>query len=202
MVRFFVATTNTGKLRDFAAASAGAEIELAPLPGLHEIPPPAEDEATFEGNARVKALFYSQFAPGALVLADDSGLEVDALRGAPGVRSARYAEDAGYGTAALTLDERNNLCLAEALRDVPEPHRRARYRCVLVAARDGAVVAVGTGTVEGRIAATASGSGGFGYDPWFVPDGEERSMAALEPAVRLRLSHRGRALADLLAKWA
>src|ERR1700738_3682397 len=107
-VRFLVASTNAGKLRDFEYALGGSKgaggldgiagnggFDLAPLPGLGAIAAPAEDEASFAENARVKAIYYSRFAPGEMVLADDSGLEVDALGGAPGVRSARYAEDCG-----------------------------------------------------------------------------------------------------------
>src|ERR1700726_3388154 len=98
-VRFWVASTNAGKLRDFEHALGLAEhagFEIAPLPGLRELAAPAEDVDSFAGNARVKAIYFSQFAPGQLVLADDSGLEVDALHGAPGVRSARYAEDCNF----------------------------------------------------------------------------------------------------------
>ena len=206
-LRFLVATTNPGKLRDFAFAAALAEgdVELQPLPELREIAAPAEDEATFEGHARTKAIYYSQFAPGEVVLADDSGLEVDALHGAPGVRSARYAEDCGFdgdaglsGDARLSVDARNNLCLLAALRDVEEERIDARYRCVLVAARDGAVVATGDGVVAGKILRVAQGSGGFGYDPYFLPEGSSESMAELAPEIRMKLSHRGRALGNLL----
>lgn len=205
MTRMFVATTNAGKLRDFAAAltlpADGEGIELLPLPGLKEIAAPAEDEETFAGNARVKALYYSRFAPGELVLADDSGLEVDALKGAPGVRSARYAEDSSFaGESQMSTDERNNACLFDALNGVAEDKRGARYRCALVAVRDGAVVAEGDGTVEGLIVLNARGDGGFGYDPYFVPEGESGTMAELELEARMKLSHRGRALKDLLEK--
>ena len=195
-MRLLVATTNTGKLRDFAMA-AGAWVEIEPMPGLDAIAAPAEDEDSFEGNARIKAIYYSKFAPGEIVIADDSGLEVNALDGAPGVRSARYAEDSGLVLDA-PVDVRNNVCLMESLRDVAVTDRQARYRCSLVAARDGLVLAVGEGAVEGRILDEAQGSGGFGYDPYFVPEGEVRSMAQLDPELRLRLSHRGRALRDLL----
>jgi len=207
-LRLWVATTNAGKLRDFAAALSSDDgasnlppIELFPLPGLKEIDAPEENEDTFEGNARVKALSYSRFAPGELVLADDSGLEVDALGGAPGVRSARYAEDMGFaGDAGLTVDERNNACLIEALASVAGSKRSGRYRCVLVAAQDGIVVATGNGTVEGSILSTPRGQDGFGYDPYFVPEGQSATMAELELATRMKLSHRGRALRDLLDK--
>src|SRR6185312_12360691 len=106
----YIATTNPGKLRDFAAA-ANHTITIEPLPGLKEIPAPPEDEPTFEGNARLKAIYYSRLVPGKIILADDSGLEVDALNGAPGVRSARYAEDSNFpAPSGVGTDERNNLC--------------------------------------------------------------------------------------------
>jgi XTP/dITP diphosphohydrolase len=197
-MRLLVATTNAGKLRDFEVA-AGSLIEMEPLPGLGSIAAPDEDEDTFEGNARIKAIYYSKFAPGEIVIADDSGLEVDALNGGPGVRSARYAEDCGFVLDAST-DERNNLCLMAALRDVSTGARAGRYRCSLSAARDGIVLAMGIGSVEGTILKEPQGSGGFGYDPYFLPEGETLSMAQLDPERRMSLSHRGRALKDLLTK--
>jgi XTP/dITP diphosphohydrolase len=196
--RLFIASTNAGKLRDFAVAADG-RVTIEPLPGLGSIAAPDEDEDTFEGNARIKAIYYSSFAPDEIVIADDSGLEVDALGGAPGVRSARYAEDCGFVLEA-SLDERNNQCLVAAMRDVRPDQRLGRYRCALAAARDGIVWAMGAGAVEGKIVDAPQGSGGFGYDPYFVPQGESVSMAELDVAKRMKLSHRGRALSDLLAK--
>src|SRR5271168_1779759 len=115
----YIATTNPGKLRDFAAA-ASPEITLTPLPGLKEIPAPAEDEPTFEGNARLKAIFYSHHAPNEIAITDDSDLEVDALHGAPGVRSARYAEDHHFNDPPnASIDERNNHLLISNLTDIP-----------------------------------------------------------------------------------
>jgi len=196
--RLFVASTNAGKLRDFAVA-AGSRIKIEPLPGLGAIAAPDEDEDSFEGNARIKAVYYSSFAPDEIVIADDSGLELDALGGAPGVRSARYAEDCGFVLDA-SVDERNNACLIAALRDVPADSRVGRYRCALAAARGGVVLARGEGAVEGKILEAPQGSGGFGYDPYFVPQGESLSMAELDVVKRMKLSHRGRALSDLMAK--
>src|ERR1700677_4918120 len=107
MTNLYIATSNPGKLRDFVAA-ASQHITIAPLPGLKEIPAPPEDEPTFEGNAVLKAIYYSRRAPGEIVIADDSGLEVDALHGAPGVRSARYADDQHFpGPPSATVDELN-----------------------------------------------------------------------------------------------
>ena len=194
IVRLYVATTNAGKLRDFEVASGG-RVRLHPLPGLKEIPAPAEDELTFEGNAAVKAKYYSLLAPGELVVADDSGLEIDALHGAPGVRSARYAEDMGF-TEGDTLDARNNLCLLAAL--AGKPHRQGRYRCALAAARDGVVLWSADGSLEGSLLEAPRGTGGFGYDPLFLLAELDRTMAELTPEERIGLSHRGKALAALL----
>lgn len=201
----YVATSNPGKLRDFATAAANtgiaAQIAILPLPGLSEIPAPEEDQPTFSGNAILKARFYSLHAPGEIVLADDSGLEVDALDGAPGVRSARYADDLSFpGLPGQNLDSRNNLCLLDALGSTPEARRSARYHCVLAAARDGEVLHTADGTVEGRILFAPQGTDGFGYDPLFYLPEHGCTMAELEPATRLGLSHRGRALAALLPK--
>ena len=118
----------------------------------------------------LKAVYYSRFAPGELVLADDSGLEVDALNGAPGVRSARFAADAGLvdsPDANDNTDVWNNMVLLQRLAGVPPPQRTARYRCVLVAARDGQLVHTAEGAVEGLILEAPRGTGGFGYDPLF-----------------------------------
>jgi XTP/dITP diphosphohydrolase len=193
----YVATTNPGKLRDFAAA-ADPRITLLPLPGLKDLDAPAEDEPTFEGNARIKAIYYSEHMPGEIVMADDSGLEVDALDGAPGVRSARYADDEAFAPeASLSLDERNNLCLLQALKAIPQDQRRGRYHCVLAAARDGQVLAIGSGTVEGSVLTTARGTQGFGYDPLFLIPEFEKTMAELDTKTKLTISHRGRAFTAL-----
>ncbi|HMG03804.1 MAG TPA: non-canonical purine NTP pyrophosphatase, partial [Edaphobacter sp.] len=133
------------------------------------------------------------------VLADDSGLEVDALQGAPGVRSARYAEDSGFAQDAdLALDQRNNQYLLRALDAVPEANRQGRYRCVLAAARDGNVIATAEGTVEGTILSSPRGAGGFGYDPLFLLSELGKTMAEIDLTTRLSVSHRGRALQALL----
>ncbi len=193
----YVATTNPGKLRDFAAA-ADSRITLLPLPRLNEMEAPAEDEPAFEGNARVKAIYYSQHIPGEIVLADDSGLEVDALNGAPGVRSARYADDLGFMTTSpLPVDERNNLCLLHALEPIPNDQHQGRYHCVLAAARNGQVLAVGNGTVEGSILTTPRGTQGFGYDPLFLVPEHAKTMAELDTKTKLTISHRGRAFTAL-----
>jgi XTP/dITP diphosphohydrolase len=193
----YIASTNAGKLRDFRAAAEVFGVEIEPLPGLKEIPAPEETEESFEGNARLKAEFYSSLSPGKLVLADDSGLEVDMLGGAPGVRSARYADDSGFVFEG-TSDERNNACLLAALGD--ELDRRGRYRCVLALARDGAVVDVSEGSVEGEILGEPVGDGGFGYDPLFWLPERGLTMAELDDAEKQRVSHRGRALVGILSR--
>ena len=194
----FVASSNPGKLRDFAAAAQIFGVEIAVLPGLQEIPPPEEDDMTFAANARLKAEEYSRARPGLLVLADDSGLEVDALGGAPGVRSARYADDAGFDLIdSEDADERNNLHLLEQLRRHPRPWT-ARYRCVLALARDGITLQTAEGAVEGEIIAEPHGTGGFGYDPLFWLPELGNTMAEIDLATKQKLSHRGRALKALL----
>ncbi len=202
-VTLYVATTNPGKLRDFAVAahSYASRVEFLPLPGMEHIAPPTENGATFEENARSKAEEYSRHAIGCIVLADDSGLEVDALGGAPGVRSARYAADAGYGAELahdILPDARNNLLLLKNLTGVAKDRRSARYCCVLAAARDGKCIAVGHGTVEGTILDAPQGSGGFGYDPLFYLPEFDRTMAEIDLELKNRISHRGHALRALL----
>jgi len=196
----YVASSNGGKLRDFAAAAAVFDIEIAVLPGLTEIPVPTEDGATFYANARLKAEAYSRARPGLLVMADDSGLEVDALDGAPGVRSARYADDAGCDLPDIEdADGRNNLYLLDQLRARSRPWT-ARYRCVLTLARDGITLLAADGAVEGEIIPEMHGMGGFGYDPLFWLPELGKTMAEIDLETKQRLSHRGRALQALLER--
>ena len=200
-MRFYTATSNPGKLRDFAAAAEAwrGAFTFEPLPGLASIVPPPEDEPTFEANARAKAVYYTQHAAGEPVIADDSGLEVVCLNGAPGVRSARYAEDRRFPhPAAATLDERNNAALLRALDGVPETCRQASYRCVLALARDGQVLRVAEGQLNGQILSAPRGGGGFGYDPLFLLPEYGVTMAEADIGIRLRSSHRVRALENLL----
>ena len=199
-MKLYAATSNPGKLRDFArAAESSTSICIEPLPALATIPAPREDEPTFEANACFKAIYYSLRAPGLLVLADDSGLEVDALDGAPGVRSARFASDLAFAETD-TPDNRNNAALLNALDGVPEARRQARYRCVLAIARDGEVLQTADGAVEGLILTAPRGTGGFGYDPLFFLPHLNRTMSELAPADRLALNHRGSAFDNLLQK--
>ena len=202
----YVASGNAGKLRDFstAAATYGAEWVIAPLPRLASIQAPAEDGTTFRENAGAKALYYAQHSPGAIVLADDSGLSVDALGGAPGVYSARFADQAGYaGEVSARQDERNNAWLQQVLLPFPQGSpRRASYRCVLAAARDGAILATAEGSLAGEILIAPCGTGGFGFDPVFFLAPDNLIMAELGPEARLALSHRGEALRRILPQLA
>jgi XTP/dITP diphosphohydrolase len=200
-LRLYAATTSAGKLRDFRTAAQAFSIAIDPLPGIAEIPAPEEDGDTFLANAATKAVYYSRSAPAELVLADDSGLEVDALGGAPGVRSARYAADAGLvdsPDANDNTDVWNNMILLQRLAGIPPAQRTARYRCVLVAARDGLPFHTAQGKVEGLILEAPRGAGGFGYDPLFYLPTLDLSMAELDLETKLSLSHRGRAIAALL----
>ena len=193
----YVATSNPGKLRDFTAAAEHYGFAIAPLPCLERIPPPPENEATFEGNARAKALYYSQLAPGYTVLADDSGLEVDALNGDPGVRSARYAADAAF-TQTGVADEDNNLLLLKNLAGIE--NRAARYRCVLALARDGAVILTAEGAVEGRIAMKPSRHWRLRLRSALLSARTQQNHGRNRPRHKSSLSHRGRALHVLFEK--
>jgi XTP/dITP diphosphohydrolase len=198
----YAATTSAGKLRDFRTAAQAYSVSIEPLPGIETILPPEEDGDTFLANAATKAIYYSRFAPGELVVADDSGLEVDALGGAPGVRSARFAADTGLvdsPDANDNTDVWNNILLLQKMEAFPANLRTARYHCTLVAARDGEVVHVADGTVEGTILDAPRGMGGFGYDPLFYLPELGKSMAEIDLETKLSISHRGRAIAALLA---
>ncbi|MGA2169874.1 MAG: non-canonical purine NTP pyrophosphatase [Terracidiphilus sp.] len=200
-LRLYAATSSQGKLRDFRTAAQAHSITIDPLPALATIPAPEENGASFAANATFKAVYYSRFAPGQLVLADDSGLEVDALHGAPGVRSARFAADSGLvdsPDANDNTDVWNNMILLQRLAGIPPAQRTARYLCVLVAARDGQPFHTAQGTVEGLILEAPRGTGGFGYDPLFYLPTLDRSMAELDLETKLSLSHRGRAIQALL----
>jgi XTP/dITP diphosphohydrolase len=198
-LRLYAATTSAGKLRDFRTAAQTHSIDIDPLPHLADVAAPEENGLTFAENATLKAVYYSQLAPGELIIADDSGLEVDALHGAPAVRSARYADDHNFaGPPNTSTDERNNLYLLQSLSKIPNPNPTARYHCVLAAARNGKILATGDGTVEGEILTTPRGTHGFGYDPLFYLTEQNKTMAELDIQTKLTFSHRGRAFAALL----
>src|SRR5687768_7879855 len=191
MRHVLIATSNPGKLRDFAAAAKPHGIEVLGIPGLDSLAPAVEDGATFEENARKKATHYSRLVPGELVLADDSGLEVDALAGAPGVHSARYASPGSApGNAG---DLANNRRLLLELSGVPDEKRTARFVAVIAVARSGEALATFCGTVEGRIIEELRGSSGFGYDPLFFVPELDRTFGEVSLDEKARLSHRGQA---------
>jgi XTP/dITP diphosphohydrolase len=201
-LRLYAATTSQGKLRDFRTAAQAHSIAIESLPDLGAIPAPEEIGTTFAENATIKAVYYSQFAPGEMVIADDSGLEVDALGGGPGVRSARFAADSGLvdsPDANDNTDVWNNMVLIQRLAGVSAAERTARYRCVLVTARDGEPLHTAEGVVEGTILEAPRGTGGFGYDPLFYLPELDRTMAEISLEAKLSLSHRGRAFEALLA---
>ena len=184
--RIYIATSNAGKLRDFAAAARVNSVEVLPLPGSAEMPAVTEDGATFEANARKKSDHYSRLCPGYLVLADDSGLEVRALGGAPGVHSARFA-----GGSRNAPDDANNQKLLDLLATAND--RAARFVAVIAAAVNGKTIATFRGEVEGSITRAARGSHGFGYDPLFEIENTGKTMAELSATEKAAISHRGRA---------
>lgn len=194
MIRAVLASGNAGKLREFAQMLAGSGIELRPQSDF-DLEPAPETATTFVENALAKARHVAE-RTGLPVIADDSGLEVDALNGAPGVYSARYADD-------LADDAANNRKLLAELAGLPPAQRRARFRAVLVYLRhvgDPAPV-IAEGVWAGRIADAPRGDGGFGYDPLFELD-DGRTSAELAADEKNRLSHRGRALAELRRRLA
>jgi XTP/dITP diphosphohydrolase len=195
--RVYVATSNQGKLRDFATAAAIHKIQVLPIPTLSAIPPPAETGDSFEANARLKAEYYSHHARGELVLADDSGLTVDALDGEPGVLSARYAEGHEF-SSAHAQDEANNRLVLARMKDVPDARRGAAFVCVIAVAKDGTTLAAFQAEVRGRLLYGPRGHNGFGYDPLFFFPEMDRSFAELSDQEKLSVSHRGRAFEKFL----
>ncbi len=187
--RVVVATKNPGKLREIREI-LGSKVRLLTLADFPDIGEIVEDGRTFEANAKKKALSVA-LRTGRVSLADDSGLEVDALDGAPGVYSARFAGEEA-------TDEQNNGKLLRLLEDTPDAERTARFRCVIaVGAPDGAV-RTAEGTAEGRILRGPRGTGGFGYDSLFLASSVGRTFAELPPEEKNRLSHRGNALRTAL----
>jgi len=200
MKRILIATSNAGKIRDFAGAAVPYGIEIASLPGFSSLPAVVEDGLTFEDNARKKAEEYSLYAPGEIVLADDSGLEVDALGGAPGVHSARYAAEEPHKAEFNTDDEENNARVIREIRAVPPEKRSGRFVCVIAAARDGKTLAVFHGKAEGMILDAPRGKNGFGYDPLFYFPSIQKTFAELTAEEKAGYSHRGKAFRKFL-EW-
>jgi XTP/dITP diphosphohydrolase len=186
--RLIIATRNAHKTAEIRAV-AGRHFEVLDVTTFSECPEIPETGVTFLENARLKAEGISRVLEG-WVLSDDSGLEVDALGGAPGVWSSSYGGEEGN-------HEKNNARLLAEMEGKPD--RRARFRCTMVLARDGRMVADFSGTVEGRIIDAPRGAAGFGYDPLFIPEGGEETFAELGEDVKNTLSHRSRALAKVLA---
>ena len=189
MRTLLVATGNSHKTEEISAM-LGDGFEVSDLSSHPDLPAVDETGTTFLENATLKAVEISEQVPG-MILSDDSGLEVDALKGAPGVYSARYAGENGN-------DQANNAKLLKDLNGVAD--RNARFRCVIVIAEAGKVLAHFEGKVEGKIMHQGQGDGGFGYDPLFVPDGFEKSFAELGSEVKNGLSHRARAM-DQVVPW-
>jgi XTP/dITP diphosphohydrolase len=190
-----LATGNAGKIRELAAmlAEQVPDIQvlgLSDFPMIGDIPETGE---TFEENARIKAVAVAR-ATGLVAVADDSGLAVDALGGAPGVYSARYS---GEGAT----DQKNVDKLLDALADVPDAGRGCHFACVMLAATPGGIELIGRGAWHGRVAWTPAGSGGFGYDPVFFDEKLGMTAAQMEAQVKNARSHRGLALRDLLRGW-
>ena len=203
MKRVLVATSNEGKIRDLVGAAAAHDIQIATLPNFKVLPSVIEDGLTFEANARKKAEQYSHYSDGELVIADDSGLEVDALQGAPGVRSARYAADEHnpLDDSANSNDEANNARLLRELHDVPDEYRTGRFVCVIAVARNGHTLATFHGKAEGIIFRAPRGSNGFGYDPLFFFPQIDKTFAELSAEEKAQYSHRGAAFRQFL-DWA
>jgi len=199
MRRILIATSNPGKLRDFAGAASSHEIEIEPVPNFSSLPAVVEDGLTFEANARKKAESYSRHVPREIILADDSGLEVDALGGAPGVHSARYAADQPHLVDNNTDDHDNNLRLIRELRKIPPEKRTGRFVCVIAAARDGSTLAVFRGHAEGILLDVPRGANGFGYDPLFYFPPIQKTFAELTAEEKAQYSHRGNAFREFLA---
>jgi XTP/dITP diphosphohydrolase len=187
-VKLWCATGNAGKLREFRRAAAEAGIEVEGLPGFKRIPECVEDGATFAENAILKARHYALFAPGP-VFADDSGLVVDALDGAPGVYSARFA-------GPHATDQENNRLVLERLHGVR--NRRARFVCVIALVEGGDVRGLYEGAVEGEMLDAPRGSGGFGYDPLFYYPPFARTFGEATEEQKLTVSHRGQAFRKML----
>lgn len=199
--RLEFASTNPGKLREFSEAAAVLGVQVELLAGMASLPACVEDGETFEANARKKALHFAAFT-GGIVFADDSGLSVDALGGAPGVYSARFA---GAGAS----DETNNHKLLEQLSRAPGNLRGhipvppftgfpAHYDCVVVAARGESILAIAHGRVDGLIIEARRGAGGFGYDPYFFYPPWRKTFAEVSASRKFTVSHRGAAFRELL----
>jgi XTP/dITP diphosphohydrolase len=199
MKRVLIATSNAGKVRDLAGAAAPHAIVVEVIPNFSSLPPVIEDGATFEANARKKAEVYSRSVPGEIVIADDSGLEVDALGGEPGVHSARYASDDPHAAESNTDDDANNAKLIREINRVPPEKRTGRFVCWIAAACEGKTLAVFEGKAEGVILERPQGHNGFGYDPLFFFSSIKKTFAELTAEEKALYSHRGAAFEKFLS---
>lgn len=201
--KVLIATSNHGKLRDFSGAALAYGVEISGIPEFSSLPKVVEDGDTFEANARKKAEGYSKYVPGQIVVADDSGLEIDALNGEPGVHSARYAAPdlqnvQPHQAWENTDDEANNARVLRELRGVPGDKRSGRFVCVLAVACDGKTLAAFRGTAEGFILEAPRGTNGFGYDPLFYFPQIGKTFAELSASEKAAYSHRGAAFREFL----
>ena len=191
----YIASTNPGKIKEFREAAQKCGVTVKPFPGIRGLPGCVEDGPTFEANARKKALHYSRFAKG-LLMADDSGICIDALEGAPGVHSARFA-----GPNATS--DQNNRLLLRRLKKIRSaghdtPKRSAHYICVIALARRGCILTTTRGRSNGQILEAPRGLGGFGYDPLFYYPPLGKTFAELASEAKFGVSHRGKAFRKLL----
>jgi XTP/dITP diphosphohydrolase len=196
MTRIFVATTNPGKIKDFSGIANLLNVEVVPFPQDHFTAEVKEDGTTFEANAIKKAEAYSALLRNELVIADDSGLEVDALSGKPGVYSARFA---ATDRDPKPSDSANNYKLLHELSQQPGCTRIARFVCVIAAARDGQVIRTFRGEANGEILPTPIGHRGFGYDPLFFVAEAHKTFAEMGAEEKAKYSHRGAAFREFLA---
>ncbi|SPE35254.1 Non-canonical purine NTP pyrophosphatase [Candidatus Sulfopaludibacter sp. SbA3] len=190
MIRLYCATGNAGKLREFRLAANHAPVQIEPVPGYKQIPPCEENGATFAENALIKARHYAPYVDG-LLFADDSGLVVEALDGAPGIYSARFA-------GPNANDAANNRLLLEKLRGVP--NRAASFVCVIAMVEGGVEKGIYTGRVDGVLLEEARGPGGFGYDPLFYYPPFACTFGEASEEQKFVVSHRGQAFRSLLSQ--
>jgi non-canonical purine NTP pyrophosphatase (RdgB/HAM1 family) len=188
-MHLLVATTNPNKVKEIRQLLDGANVEVITLDGWPDLVAPEETGRTFEDNARLKAIYYAR-ATGQLTVAEDSGIEIDALGGAPGVESARYAgEETSYPEKFARL--------YAALDRTGSRDSAARFVCALAMASPDAILFEARGVIEGRVAREPAGSGGFGYDPFFFYPPYGRTLGQVTPAEKLAVSHRGQAFRKL-----
>ena len=191
MKKILLGSKNKGKIQEFQEAFQDSQIEILSLNDFPDCPDAPETGNSFEENASQKALFYQEFT-GLPSLADDSGIEVDALGGAPGIYSARYAGEPANDSA-------NNQKLLENLEGIPNEKRTGRFVCVLALAKNGQIVQLSRGTAEGIVLEAPRGENGFGYDPLFFVPNLKKTMAELSITEKRQISHRGEALRKFVA---